>query len=353
MLVPSGRSGASVVTALVEALDQAVQIGRDAISVQRGEVSLTLLRPHDWPAPARAPSEALAGRPGGALDLSTTPESRVWRMVARARAALGPATLAVVRAQPARRRELAEQRRAAERRYWILDANLRSRRGKGAGFLTIALTGLGSAVFFSLLGTAGFAASGALLFLLGAAGVAFETVASQRATARLGAARLSIAQLAQQHEDLDANLRKLTAWLPGEDPWALAEHLEALGDEPPRLAVTDQENNELRSIARRLADLLDVDPVAVEQSSCWAWSSPGAADSWPLDVAIPGGRDESVAALVGMARLLHRVQRDLPPPWPVVLWDPWNQATPEDRARRLMALAAVAERRPVIAVARV
>ncbi len=353
-LVPVSRGGASVVSALLEALDEAVRPGKDVIEVRRGDVCLTVDRPADWPAPGRAPSETLAGRAGSRPVAPDAGEGAgQWRLVARARTALGVEGIDRMRELSRRRRALTDERRAAERRYWRLDAAVRARRGKAAAFLAVALAGLACAAFFSLVGAGEFTASSALLFVLGAVGVAFESVTGKREAQRRSLARAELSASMQSHDALDAEVRELTTPLGIENPWALAEHLEALTEEDRRGARPDPDDEGARGVARRLAELLELDPATLEQSPQWAAAPLDAADSWPADVAVGPGPGEAGAALVGMARLLHRVQCDLPPPWPVVLWDPWNNAAPEDRARRLMAFATLAEGRAVIAVARV
>jgi hypothetical protein len=107
---------------------------------------------------------------------------------------------------------------------------------------------------------------------------------------------------------------------------------------------------------RALAARLELDGEAlIARAADPAWNGTGA--GWPPELAglsenehdEPEGQHDA-DRLAAAARLVERVQRDLPAPWPVVVWDPWPDLPPAEQAAWLLGLAGELSPRPLVAV---
>ncbi len=350
LLVPMARNGASLAAALVEALDRAAEGGADPVEVRRGEAALVLERAPGWPDPFRLPSEVLAGRvakrtravgfSGGAL-------------IEQARDALGEDGIALLRAYPRARMGCSAARRRGERAFFRVDEALRAGRRRVPALVGACGACYVAAGFGAALDAGGLAASAALLFALGAGAALVERISRARLENEHGRLRAEIARLVREEEDLEDRARALAARLGAEDPHELADRLAVLEAEEARAMTTEAELHVQRDLARRLAARLGEEtPPELEDTARWRVPRTPETTSWPPEVAQVEERSGPQGALVGMARLLVRVERDLPLPWPVVLWEPWVGSSAEERARRLMVLAEFAPGRRVVAFVR-
>lgn len=344
VLVPVPEHGASLAAAFVEALDRSARGRLARVEVRRGSADMYFER-SDWPMPSRAPSEILAGQ------LVDAPAGAGNRRLAEMQRAIGDEGLQRLREFPARRRALATQRRRLERQFFGFDEQLRERRRNGALFLGLSAAGFAGATAGAVADAAGLAATGALLFALSAAGALLQVIARTRLEARREAVRESLAHLVNHQESLEDTANALARTLGHDDPLVAAEHV-AMADAEPASTASRAEEAERRAIGRDLAALLGVPVSAVDRDELWAAPRACTSSSWPPDVARQEYAEGVPAAIVGMARLLQRVERDLPAPWPIVLWEPWSGALPDVRAKRLMAMARLAGGRPVIAFVR-
>jgi hypothetical protein len=101
--------------------------------------------------------------------------------------------------------------------------------------------------------------------------------------------------------------------------------------------------------AERIASAIGIAPPGPFSPRSVAVEPPGAVGGWPYEVGAAHAGSELRAA-AALARIAERVARELPAPWPVVLFEPWAGDAPEVRARRLMALARVLPERAVVAI---
>lgn len=351
LLVPVNAHGASLATALVEALDRAARFRRTRIVVSRGEAEIVLIRNAEWTSPHRSPSEILAGQASADAPSWTAAAPRN-RIMEQARQAIGSEGLAALREYPRRRRGLAAYRRRLEQRFFQMDEQIKSRRRKGMAFAWSAALGFCLTIGGVFLRHAGFAASGAMIFFLAAAGVMLEATGRGEIERRLAVVRSWVARVVRKEERLDDQALELTHRLGAEDPWQLAEQLALAEPEDRQEPIGDIEQREQKRIARQLAALTGDDPEGLEDEGIWCAPRYCATVAWPPDVAEAEDLTGRPTALVGLARLLFRVERNLPAPWPLVLWEPWSGARSEIRARRLMALSRMAEGHPVLAFVR-
>lgn len=350
VLVPVPAHGASLAAALVEALDRAAA-GRSDGDVRRGEAILWLTLAPGWTRPGRAPSEILAGQSGDVPGRTQHGQNARSRLAADAIQKIGSTGLGLVRQFPQRRRALAVYRRRLEYNFFRIDEQLKKRRRGAIAFGAASVVGLGSTFAAVPYDVAGVAATGGLLFALAALGVAVESIGRRRLEARRITVREWVARVVRREEQLDDVALDLARQLGSDDPWALAERFAEL-DGGGDGAAGAEERALRRALGERLARALALDPAPLADDGPWDAPRPCDAVSWPPDVAALEDAADPLAPVVGMARLLQRVERELPAPWPIVLWEPWSGAGAEERARRLMALSDAAAGRRVVAFVR-
>jgi len=354
LLIPAREHGASLAAALLEALDRSASSNRAVVEARRGQADLTLVRAADWPLPARVPSETLAGQTTPPIPGRPAAPARGGSL-GEARAKLGDAGVNRLEAYPRRRRALGDERRKFERLAALVQDEIAQRRRAGTVFAAAGGAALVGAAVASAAGLGGgMAATSALLAALGAGGFGYETVAAATLAEDLAemVARARRAELLSAAVEEDA--RRLARGAGGDDPLRLAERLTQmeLHADDDRRAEEACAEAERRALGERLAERLDVPSAALADESLW--SAPRSCDavSWPPDVAVLDDSRGRPLPLVGMARLLQRVERELPRPWPIVLWEPWAGASSDRRAQRLMALSQLAVGRRVVALVR-
>lgn len=350
VLVPVPAHGASLSAALVEALDRAAA-GRTDGDVRRGEAILWLALGSDWTRPGRAVSEILAGQSGDVPGRTQHGQNARSRLVADAIQKVGSNGLALVRQFPQRRRALAVYRRRLEYNFFRIDEQLKKRRRGAIAFGAASVIGLGATFAAAQFDIAGVAATAGLLFALAALGVAVESIGRRRLEARRITVREWVARVVRREEQLDDVALDLARQLGADDPWTLAERFAEV-DGHGDAAAGSEERAAARALGVRLARTLGLDPAPLADDAPWDAPRPCDAVSWPPDVAALEEAADPLAAVVGMARLVLRVERELPAPWPIVLWEPWSGAGAEERARRLMALSEATAGRRVVAFVR-
>nr|MCU0254819.1 hypothetical protein [Acidobacteriota bacterium] len=174
-----------------------------------------------------------------------------------------------------------------------------------------------------------------------------------RHVARLAARRAGRAErlgrLALRHEDLERRAHAAAARLGVEDPWGLTSRLEQA--EARRRDIEEQLAPTFDTLAwaEKIAAAIGIVPPGPFTPPSVQLGGPEEAAGWPYEVAAAEAGSELRAA-AALARVAERVARELPAPWPVVLFEPWAADPPESRARRLMALARVLPERAVIAI---
>ncbi len=345
-LIPVGAEGRDLLQALLGALDRAAAGEPPPVRHTSRAIEVTVEIPPDWPAPPKPPSEVLAG-PSGWPAAPRPDELDGARLVARALATVGVEGLELLRAYPRRRRSIASWRRRLESAQWQLDLALRER-GRAA---SLAAAG-------ALAATAGVLAAAGLrqawLSLAGGAATLAFALASAAARRELRLLRERrarreerLARLDLRYEEIERRARTAARELGSNDPWALSSRLDRAEVRRFEAASRLDPGPETQRWASRLAELVGCDPP-VDPGS-WELGAPADLSGWPLAVAaLRAGSDQR--AVAALARVAERVDRDLPAPWPVVLFEPWPGDDAGARARRLMALVRAFPDRAVVAL---
>ncbi|RMG48485.1 MAG: hypothetical protein D6718_01755 [Acidobacteria bacterium] len=349
-LIPGGEHAAVLASLLIEALDRAAARADRTATLSRAGVTVEFAGGADWPDPSGRPSIVLGGgdAPGSAAELARRAARVEW--VARALEALGPRDAERLRAYPRRRRALAARRRRLERRLVAWDDRRRRRSVRVRAGLGISAAGLAGSVACVAAGIPAGAAAGAALFFGGATLFALARVEPEGWEEERLRAEAELSQVAQEADALDEEAAALAKRLGLADPWEAAGRLEEIGS-PRGAGVRDpREREETEAAARRLAAGAGEDPEAMAWERGWQEFSRPTGRGWPPEVAAPLGDAGPEASWLRAARLVARVARGLPAPWPVILWEPWPDREPEERARRLLALSRAVAPRPLLAV---
>lgn len=339
--------GAVLAAALVEALDRCAEGAQGPVVTGRGDVAVVLEGCAGWPGPRGLPSEILAGTSRGA---AAGPAAPACPELDALRAAAGDEGLAALRTFAAARHELAADRRRLERRFWALDEHLRARTRNGVLFLCAAAAGVALALLGAVADLGGLAASGGMVGALAAAGGAIEALGRWPLREKRVRLRRGLATIVHREEALaDAATRAARA-AGADDAGTLADRVELL-ERTFAQSATPGVGARFPEIAFRLAAELALDPDAASRSVGAAGTGPPL--SWPADLADAGSApSDDASALAGLARFADRVERNLPAPWPLVLWEPWPTAAPAARTRRLRALARALPGRPLVVLMR-
>jgi hypothetical protein len=154
--------------------------------------------------------------------------------------------------------------------------------------------------------------------------------------------------LAARHDELERRARGAALRLGVEDPWGLAARIDQAESRRHEIERQLAPGPETLAWAERIASAIEIAPPGPFDAGV-AIESPGQQGGWPYEVGAAHAGSELRAA-AALARIAERVERELPAPWPVVLYEPWAGDTPEARARRLMALARVLPERAVVAI---
>ncbi len=348
LLVGAGPVAKDLLVALLGALDRAASSRETRVRIRQGEVEVFVDVPATWPRSGALPSAILTG-PSGWPPLPPADEAAAGRLYARALETLGPQELEALRIYPRRRRAIAAWRRRLESAQWQLDEALRVRNRWSLATAAATLLAVG----------AGLAAARwrqpALMLAAGTVTLALAlTWAAGRRRARGLAARRSVraarlAHLAARHDELERRARAAASRLGAEDPWGLTARIDQAGTRRRAIEAQLAPGPETLGWAERIAIAIGVVPPGPFDPRSFAIENPDEAAGWPFEVAAArAGSDLRAAA--SLARIAERVERELPAPWPVVLFEPWPADTPEVRARRLMALASVLPERAIVAI---
>lgn len=347
-LAGAGPAAKDLLVALLGALDRAAASGETRVRARHGEFEVFVDVPRAWPRPGAAPTAILAG-PSRWMPLTPRAEAEAARVHARALDALGPEELEALRVYPRRRRAVAAWRRRLESTQWQLDEALRVGRRWSAVAAGGALAAVGAAL------AAARWRQPALVFAAGAATLALAAAwsAGRRRSRALAARRAGraerLARLEARHDDLERRAHGAAARLGVEDPWGLTARIDQAEARRREIEAQLVPGTGTLAWAERIASAIGVTPPGPFDPRSVAIEFPGEAGGWPFEVAAANAGSELRAA-AGLARIAERVARELPAPWPVVLYEPWAADAPEARARRLMALARVLPDRAVVAI---
>jgi hypothetical protein len=347
-LVGAGGAARDLLAALLGALDRAAASGETRIRVRHGEVEVFVDVPEAWPRPGTAPTGVLTG-PSRWAPLLPAAESEAERLYASALDTLGPEELEALRVYPRRRRAIALWRRRLESTQWQLDEALRVGRrwtvAAGGGALAAVGAALGAARWHQ---PALVLAAGAVTLALASAWSAGHRRTRELAARRAGRAE-RLARLAARHDELERRARGAAARLGVEDPWGLTARIDQAGTRRREIEARLAPGTATLAWAERIASAIGIAPPGPFSPRSVAIEPPDAAGGWPYEVGAAHAGSELRAA-AALARIAERVARELPAPWPVVLFEPWAGDAPEVRARRLMALARVLPERAVVAI---
>jgi hypothetical protein len=353
--MPGAQQAAELASLILEALDRAAE-GADRVHVAQRGWQLFVDRPAEWQAPRRSVSAILGGSAGeaparrpGEVRQTTRHRAKLWR---RARA-IHEADRTLLSGYREHRRSLAALRRRVEGSVLRQGDRLRLHRRVARLWALECAAGLAAAVAGAGLGPVWLLALGAAGFCVGAGGFAVERLAQPPAEDRQRELERRLARVASREDQLETRARDVARQLGFEDPGEAAAEL-------IRLAGTQRENERDREgiveRMRALAARLELDGEAlIARAADPAWNGTGA--GWPPELAglsenehdEPEGQHDA-DRLAAAARLVERVQRDLPAPWPVVVWDPWPDLPPAEQAAWLLGLAGELSPRPLVAV---
>ncbi len=348
LLVGAGPVAKDLLVALLGALDRAASSRETRVRLRQGAVEVFVDVPGAWPRAGAVPSAILTG-PSRWPPLPPAGEADTGRLYARALEALGPQELEALRVYPRRRRAIAAWRRRLESAQWQLDEALRVRNRWSVATAAATLLTVGAALAAARWRQPALVlAAGAVTLVLAAAWTAGRRRA--RALAARRAARAGrLARLTARHDELERRAHEAAARLGAEDPWALTARIDEAEMRRREIEAQLAPGPETLAWAERIAIAIGVVPPGPFDPRSFAIETPDEAAGWPFEVAAAhAGSDLRAAA--ALARIAERVERELPAPWPVLLFEPWSADSPEVRARRLMALASVLPGRAVLAI---
>jgi hypothetical protein len=132
-------------------------------------------------------------------------------------------------------------------------------------------------------------------------------------------------------------------------PWEATERIDALQVTPLSEEAAARVRERFRALAGRLGVEAETDPDPTVPG--------GSGEGWPIEVAarvegLDSDGPELSARLAAAARLIDRIERHLPEPWPVVFWEPWSDLPADRQAAWLLAVSEEIAPRPLLAVVR-
>ena len=347
-LVGAGPAAKDLLVALLGALDRAASSGETRVRARQGEVEVFVDVPAAWPRPGAVPTGILTG-PSRWPPLPPPAEAEAARVHARALEMLGPEELEALRVYPRRRRAIAVWRRRLESAQWQLDEALRAGRRWSAAAAGGTFAAVGAALAAARWRQPALVfAAGAVTLALAAAWSAGHRRSRALAARRAGRAE-RLARLAARHDEVERRAHGAAARLGVEDPWGLTARIDQAETRRREIEAQLAPGTGTLAWAERIATAIGITPPGPFDPRSVAIEIPGEAGGWPYEVAAARAGSELRAA-AGLARIAERVARELPAPWPVVLFEPWAADAPEARARRLMALARVLPDRAVVAI---
>lgn len=351
-LIGAPGLGAALVSVILEALDRAAGSGMSRVRAGRGEIDVFLDLGGDWPSPSGAPSWVLGGGDESPKDEDRLARSRrLRRLLDEAVGRLGPAALHLVREYPLRRRAFAGQRLRLEGQLLRIDDRVQRVRRSDLVALAGSVAGILGAAFGAASHSAGLLAAGAALFCFCSGIVTMRRMQLPALLRRRSMLEARLGSLAVRADRLDDKVREITAAFGCEDPWEGASRV-AEWDGFERVAIAEKTRIRALEQARALAREMGLPEQDFDEVS--RSLGPGVTGrGWPMDVASAADskrRPTLTELLWRTAQLLERIERKLPAPWPILLWEPWADRPPEERARLLMALARVVAPRATVAV---
>ncbi len=346
-LVPvAAEGGEKLVSTILAALDDGAE-GQSRVRRPAGEVEVFLDLGPDWPRPARSPSWAMGG--GDLLpDSQTLLESRQRLREHLLRAGgLDQRTLQAMIDYPIRRRALAARRLRFDRRLIQIDDRIQAARRAVHIALAGAVVGAGGLVAGVVSSAPLLLAAGASLFCLGSGMVAARRLQFPAAEDRRRHLEQRLEVLIRQSDALDEQGQRLAGRLGCRDPWEAADRArEALASQ--RRLGGRERSARITELAAEVARRLNRPAPPADA----ALPVPPRGAGWPAEVAGAENLGISDDLVLRTAALVERLERELPAPWPLVLWEPWPDLPAGDRARVLFALAETMPRRPVVALVR-
>jgi hypothetical protein len=356
-LIPmrGAQQAAELASLILEALDRAAE-GADRVHVSRHGWQLFLDRPAGWHAPHRPLSAIVGGsgehaparRPGEAWD-SARDRAKLRR---RAREMSEPDRRLLSRYRE-HRRTLAGLRRRVERSVLRQGDRLRLHRRVTRLWAVECAAGLVAAIAGAGIGPVWLLALGAAGFCVGAGGFAVERLAQPASHERQRELETRLARVTAREDQLETRAREVARKLGFDDPGEAAAEFARLAGSPRE---NERDRDAVVARMRSMAARLDLDGdalIAGAEDPAWNGTGPG----WPPEVAglSETGRSEpadqqAADRLAAAARLVERIQRELPAPWPLVVWDPWPELTTDSQAAWLLCLSREVAPRPVLAV---
>ncbi|MDQ7005618.1 MAG: hypothetical protein Q9Q40_00115 [Acidobacteriota bacterium] len=345
-LVPVADGGERLVSTILAALDDGAA-GETRVRRPAGELEVFLDVGHDWPRPARSPSWAIGG--GDLLpDSEALVEARRRLREHLLRAGgLDQQTLQAMIDYPVRRRALAARRLRLDRRLIQLDDQIQAGRRAARIALAGAMVGVAGLVAGVVTSAPLLLIAAASLFCLGSGVMAERRLQFPAAEARRLHFERRLEVLIEESDALDDQGRSLARRLGCRDPWEAADRaLEALASR--RRLGGRERSARITEVAAEMARRL-LRPAPPPDAPLPA---PARGAGWPAEVAGAEGRVIDDALVLRAAALIERLERELPAPWPLVLWEPWPDLPAGERARALFALAETMPERAVIALVR-
>ncbi len=351
-LVPVDERGPALATLFLEALDRSAARTLPQVHVRREGIDLYLDVPPEWRRPVQPPSIALGGD-----ELAPVSERRLGRQrreehrAAQAARALGETRATVLREYPQRRRTLAAARLRLDTELLRVEDALRARQRLIWYCLAGVASGLAGAVWGSLGGALSLFAFGSVAFCCAAAGVFALRWSHPELLGLRERHERRLATVHERAEHLDALARELAAEIQFSDPWEAATALRAASVSEQR--VSGLAAARVEELARELAEEVGEEAGTLGDEDVRREADRRGEHGWPAEVSDGAdGPRRPVALLLALARLILRVEAHVPQPWPIVLWEPWADQSPELRARLLLALSKRAAPRAVVAFVR-
>lgn len=349
ILIPAPGVAAQLATLFLEAQDEAAISAKSRVRVSHGEVEVFLDIPEGWPSPAQPPSLVLGGgmksrRPGQGI-----PDRLAAELVTGARLKIGKKGVDLVLAYPRRRRALAGVTRRLETDMQRLAKELRALQIRSHWFLGGAALGLAGSALAAFYKEGNLVMAGGGLMAGAAAAWALDQLSRARRTRHQTRLKARLQMAVQRAERLDDLAFRLTRSLGAGTIWDLSARLErALQVIPDGLEPTHA-SPRAREWAGLLAGELGVPADELTRPETWFPPTPAESCGWPLEVSRSTHEASNGQIIAGMATLLDRTEDMLPAPWPLVVYEPWPGDTPDQRARRLMALSHLTPNRPILA----
>jgi len=362
-LIPMRHHGAILAALIVEACDQAAATGKTHLHVSREGLEVFVDIPATWPRPEGSPSNALGGD-----ELAPVEERQVLRMgdlgqrYERALASIGPGGVNLLRDYPRRRRALGAARVRLEAQALRCDDLVqRRRRSRWTGVAGVVL-GLGAVAWGALFGISALFAAGAALFCLAAAGIAVLSWRDPRLVAQRQRLEDKLGRACLKAADLDETVRRLAARTSYGDPFEASAAFHAEAERREALSSEHIDESAWLERTRALAQRAGLDAGVLTLEELRASPRPRGRRGWPVEVSscreglapravtMRAARRELIAALASTARLLLRIEEELPQSWPVILWDPWADRPADERARLLVALANALAPRALVSI---